>query len=80
MRRKVKDVSEESAPEAGCHHYWMLERASGPVSIGVCKLCGTEREFLNSLPQIISVRGRHTKRLFDLPELPDVEPDEESKS
>lgn len=72
MRQKVEYVSEERAPKLGCHHYWLIEGANGPISRGVCKLCGAEREFLNSLPEITVVKGRNT-RLFDLPELSNVE-------
>ena len=30
-----------------CPHHWIIERASGPTSKGVCRLCGAEKEFLN---------------------------------
>ena len=79
MRQKVKEVSEKRVPEVECHHYWLIEGAKGPTSRGVCRLCGAKKEFLNSLPQITPTKRRNT-RLFDLPELPDVELDEESSS
>ncbi len=28
-----------------CHHHWLIETPHGPACKGVCKLCGTEREF-----------------------------------
>ena len=31
-----------------CPHHWLIETAAGPVSKGVCRLCGEEREFTNS--------------------------------
>ena len=31
-----------------CIHYWMVEPPNGPVSKGICKLCGTEKEYYNS--------------------------------
>ncbi|MFC2001463.1 hypothetical protein ACFLUZ_03035 [Chloroflexota bacterium] len=79
MRYKVKEVSEKLKPEVECHHYWLIEGAKGPISRGVCKLCGTEKEFLNSLPVMTPVKGRHNQ-LFDMPELPDVELDERRSS
>ena len=79
MSQKVKDVSEEHVPKTECHHYWLIESAKGPASRGVCKICGAKREFLNSLPKITPVKGRQT-HIFDLPELPDVELDEDSNS
>ncbi len=30
-----------------CVHHWVIEPPSGPVSKGVCKICGTEKEFKN---------------------------------
>ena len=36
--------------QAECRHHWVIESPNGPMSLGVCKLCGTEREFRNSLP------------------------------
>ena len=33
-----------------CQHYYILEPANGPVSIGVCKLCAVVKEFLNAIP------------------------------
>ena len=33
--------------ESVCQHHWMLESPAGPVSRGVCRVCGEERDFLN---------------------------------
>ena len=33
-----------------CSHHWVIASPNGPTSVGVCKLCGVEREFRNSLP------------------------------
>lgn len=30
-----------------CPHHWIIPEAEGPVSIGICSLCGEEREFTN---------------------------------
>jgi hypothetical protein len=30
-------------------HHWVIEEPSGPMSRGVCKRCGEEREFKNWL-------------------------------
>ncbi|MGE5597208.1 MAG: hypothetical protein ACM3S1_14385 [Hyphomicrobiales bacterium] len=30
-------------------HRWLIEEARGPVSRGVCKVCGAEKEFRNWL-------------------------------
>lgn len=33
-----------------CRHWWRIEAANGPVSLGKCELCGEERLFKNALP------------------------------
>ncbi|MFC1965316.1 hypothetical protein ACFLWG_04905 [Chloroflexota bacterium] len=78
MRNKIKDVTEERAAGEDCHHYWIIESASGPISRGRCRSCGAEKEFSNSLPDYVVVK-RHT-RVLELPKLPDVELDGESNS
>ena len=32
-----------------CQHHWVIDSPAGPVSKGVCRLCGEEREFQNYL-------------------------------
>ena len=34
-----------------CPHWWLIEPADGPKSRGVCKLCGKEKTFRNSVPE-----------------------------
>ena len=84
MRHKVRDTLVEDRPEEHvaedeCSHYWIIEAANGPRSSGVCKFCGVKKEFLNSIPQYSNVAKRHTNPL-ELPEMPDVEFDEEQNS
>lgn len=35
------------ATTATCTHHWTIQPATGPVSQGVCRLCGEVREFKN---------------------------------
>ncbi len=35
------------ASVAACCHHWSIQPATGPLSQGVCKLCGEVREFKN---------------------------------
>ena len=30
-----------------CNHYWVIESPRGPTSSGICKFCGTRKEFDN---------------------------------
>ena len=39
--------------EAGQHlHRWRIEEPNGPISTGVCKVCGATKEFKNWLPDM----------------------------
>ena len=33
-----------------CVHHWRLPAPAGPICMGICKLCGAEREFSNEAP------------------------------
>ena len=35
--------------DEGCKHFWLIDTPSGPVSRGVCKVCGVVKEFKNYL-------------------------------
>lgn len=47
MSRKMEKALEQTAPSEECRHYWVIEPARGPVSRGICKRCGAEKEFQN---------------------------------
>jgi hypothetical protein len=32
-------------------HHWIIEAANGATSPGVCRLCGAEKEFVNTSPE-----------------------------
>ena len=40
-------VGPEVSQGAACVHHWVIGIPQGPVSQGVCKKCGEEREFNN---------------------------------
>lgn len=80
MRQKVedmliKDVSVEDITLDECKHYWKIESSNNPTSIGVCKYCGAEKEFLNSLPDYTVIR--RNSRVLGLSDLPESEVDGE---
>ena len=37
----------EKQPKEQCTHYWLIDPPDGPISKGVCKICGAERDFTN---------------------------------
>ena len=38
-----------SIQQTTCEHYWIIDAANGPTSIGTCRKCGEQREFSNSI-------------------------------
>ena len=75
MRNRSNLKEKESAEIKACRHYWNIEAASGPTSRGVCKICGEEREFLNSWSDA-NYKGKDA-RVFDLPNMLDTEEEKE---
>ena len=75
---KVKEKNGEQVSEGRCSHYWIIEIANGPKSSGVCKYCGEQRDFFNSISALNEIK--RNDRPFDLPEMPEVELDRDSKS
>ena len=49
--QKVAALKPETK-EKVCVHYWIIDFPEGPVSTGVCKHCGVEKRFFNSLDNI----------------------------
>ena len=42
-------MNDESVVDSDCQHYWVIEQPNGPTSNGKCKVCGSIREFKNSI-------------------------------
>ncbi len=69
MVAKVKDASLKHIINSveGCRHHWLIEIADGPISKGVCKCCGAEREFYNSFQEVTSEKhGNHKFKMADI--------------
>lgn len=45
IEQEVPEVRDVSL----CQHHWVIDTPAGPVSRGVCRLCGEEGEFNNFL-------------------------------
>ena len=74
--RSISNIEEKSAAvETACRHYWNIESADGPTSRGVCRVCGEEKEFLNSWSDG-NYKGKDP-RVFDLPNMLENEDKEE---
>ena len=78
MRKgKFREASPEQVLEKEeCSHYWVIESATGPISQGICKLCGAAREFNNSFPEPNYLK-RNSRVLKEFSELLEAEPDKE---
>ena len=46
---KKPEVKAQAMAEADHFHRWRIDEPNGPVSVGVCKTCGTIKEFKNWL-------------------------------
>ena len=48
MVQQVSRPTADSRHEReGCPHHWLIETPVGPVSKGLCRLCGQRKEFKN---------------------------------
>lgn len=46
----AESIVQEAPAQVGsaCAHHWVIASPNGEMSLGKCKVCGTEREFPNS--------------------------------
>lgn len=56
MQEKA-NIYHEPALQKECCHYWLIESAAGPISHGVCRLCGMKRNFDNYLTNCLKAKG-----------------------
>ena len=78
IEREEDNVLKEDLSENACPHFWDIEAANGPSSQGICRRCGERKEFLNAFPNFNPLKKNSNP--MDLPKMPDVDVDEESKS
>ncbi len=57
MLRESNIAVLERSEDSKCCHHWVIERASGPMSHAICKICREERDFSNLPPEYSSRRG-----------------------
>ena len=46
----TKEINKEELDEganSGCSQHWMIGDPDGPMSAGICKHCGAQKEFMN---------------------------------
>jgi hypothetical protein len=83
MRKNVKErapvkVQVKVQEKEKCHHFWVIDVANGPSSLGKCKICGEKKEFMNAFPTFNPLRKNSNP--LNLPKMPNVEMEKESES
>jgi len=48
MVEVVVSSLDEVTAQPECRHHWLIESPHGATSMGICKLCGAQKEFRNS--------------------------------
>ncbi len=46
---KTEGLQVQTESEKKCLHQWIIDPPYGPVSKGICKVCGTEGDFYNDV-------------------------------
>lgn len=78
MRNRNNLKEKKSAVSTTCRHYWHIEAADGPISRGICKICGEEKEFYNSW-SASGYMGKDAQDVFSLPNVLESEEEEEGR-
>ena len=47
QRTAITPENNDEPAVSTCRHHWVIQPADGPISIGVCQVCGETREFKN---------------------------------
>ncbi len=71
MRHKLREAPGKPVAREECRHHWIIESHRGPISRGVCKLCGAVREFRNYVQY--TVWGGAVSKIPEPPDLTDNE-------
>lgn len=53
MRKQSAIMYEKSGGQQDCRHYWVIKPVAGPVSHGICKFCGEQKDFGNYLTECV---------------------------
>jgi len=56
MREKANTFNGPAVRQK-CRHHWLIESAEGPISQGICQLCGMKRDFHNYLTDCLNAKG-----------------------
>ena len=62
MVQEKATISRKPAAQRKCHHHWMVEMATGPISRGMCKFCGAQKDFKSYFPDCLEKEGMGYRR------------------
>jgi hypothetical protein len=48
MSEVAVNQARRATAEPRCCHHWLIESPHGATSMGICRLCGAQKEFRNS--------------------------------
>ena len=51
IEQALVPATRERQGDSLCRHHWIIEAQTGPVSRGVCSLCGNVRDFKNYIEE-----------------------------
>jgi hypothetical protein len=71
LKEKVAVQEKIQKTEQKCHHFWVIDVANGPSSLGKCKFCGEKKEFFNAFPTFNPLRKNANP--LNLPKLTGLE-------
>ena len=54
IQQTYRPAPEKERRNDACRHHWIIEAPTGPVSNGVCQVCGQVREFKNYIESAFS--------------------------
>jgi hypothetical protein len=61
MDKVAKSLPQKHMVSDICTHYWVIESPMKTTSNGICKLCGCERQFINSFENLRYAAFRERK-------------------
>ncbi|KPK22303.1 MAG: hypothetical protein AMJ76_00105 [Dehalococcoidia bacterium SM23_28_1] len=53
MKKPAVTKREKATKQEHCRHHWLIESPQGRTSMGMCKLCGAQKEFSNSAADLL---------------------------
>jgi len=56
MKNRIKSSPQKLITGEKCHHHWLLGTPDGARCKGICRFCGEEKEFGNSVEGVMAMK------------------------